>query len=88
MSGINPRKNLNHLIFPIFLTMPEHETLRIRTPPAKDEDEGSRIPKENIRVISEGEIINKTICCINKIYDYVSSYLTLKIETNKIHLLS
>ena len=68
--------------------MPAHETLRIRTPPAKDEDDGNHLLKEGTRVISEDEIINKTICCINKLYDYIGSYLTFKIETNKIHLLS
>ncbi len=79
---------MNHIIFPVFLTMPEHETLRIRTPPAKDEDEGNHILKENTRVISEEGPIIKTICCINKIYLCIRSYLTFKIETNKVHLLS
>ena len=56
--------------------MPEHETLRIRTPPAKDEDEGYYLSKEGVRVISEEGPIIKTICCINKLYHYIGSYLT------------
>ena len=70
--------------------MPQHETLRIRTPPAKDEDEGSRtvhIKSEGGPIKYDEEIIVKRGSCFSKVYNFMNYYLIYSFESNRIRLL-